>query len=704
MASNGDTISAVTAIAEWCEDKAEKYATAASQQFRLIVIAVAVGLVLILILPALIASIDNLLADWIGRVPASRVLKDARESVEQLGRQVEASKTHVDKQSTQLSDLKKRLGEHAKSSAVLLRQAEKLLSEPFAFGRFVEISEASRIVIYAQAITDDRIAYAAGRDRIRLTNKMVILRSHNGRSWLPVHPTDANGNRISGIVRALAVGKNGTLYAAGSEGKGSGGFMSILRLRRGRRWSSMHPVDKQGKRIAGVIYALGVANSGVVFAAGYERRSRNLEMTVFRSSDGRTWTPDHPMDTDKQRIVGVIFALVIGKKDALYVAGRVVAKPQKTSRAAVLRRASDNEEWETVQLTNSEGAIYAMTVLKNGSLVAAGIEGRVLTGSISIFQSSNGKAWRSAHPIDSKGNRIRGAIRALVSMPDDRVVGVGRFSFNNILIHSKGGRPWATLPAMIATSSSRAGQFRRNLRTVGFSYSVVAKRNGDIHVAGLGTRLMVFRPGEKNRLPWREASIDKPSKTGANPEAAALDSLIAMFSGANRVFANGALGVSRRAGVLKALWAKDREAERRANKIFKEATQTLTIHKDTHGKVAAGTKELASTQIDADRLRQASRIASRIAIVALLIYLVQIVFNRYRYLQRMSGFYRARGQALRILSTSAELGGSMLANVSAPDLMAALSPDAIGFDKSAKPPAQNMMSIMREVLRPEKKT
>jgi len=485
VAPNGETIRALNDVAEWCEQKADELTAAASKQFHLIVRAVVIGLALILILPALIASIDNLLADWIGRAPASRVLKDARGAVVQLGKQVEASKILVKDQSLRLRNVKKQLRTHAERSAALLKQAEKLLSAPFTFGSVVEIGKVPRIVIYAQTISNDHIAYAAGRVRNRLANKMVILRSRSGRIWSPVHPTDANGNRISGSVRALAVGKNGTLYAAGSEGKGSGGFMSILRSQRGRLWLPMHPVDEQGKRIAGTIYALGVANNGTVFAAGYERRGRNLETTVFRSSNGRSWTPTHPVDADKQRIAGIIHTLVIDKKDALYAAGSVAVKSQKTSQAAIFRRTSNNQEWEMVQLTNSEGAFYAMTILKNGNLIAAGIEGGLLTGSISIFRSSDGKAWSPAQPVGSKRNRILGAIRALASMPNDRVVGVGRSSFNNILIHSEDGRPWTVLPAMVMTRGLRAGQFRRNLRTVRFAYSVVARRNGDIHVAGI---------------------------------------------------------------------------------------------------------------------------------------------------------------------------------------------------------------------------
>ena len=68
----------------------------------------------------------------------------------------------------------------------------------------------------------------------------------------------------------------------------------------------------------------------------------------------------------------------------------------------------------------------------------------------------------------------------------------------------------------------------------------------------------------------------------------------------------------------------------------------------------------------------------------------------------MAGFYQARAHALRLVAGSRQEADAMLKDVSVTDLMLALSPDAIGFDKSAEPPTQNMISMMREAFRRER--
>ena len=133
-----------------------------------------------------------------------------------------------------------------------------------------------------------------------------------------------------------------------------------------------------------------------------------------------------------------------------------------------------------------------------------------------------------------------------------------------------------------------------------------------------------------------------------------------------------------------------------------DANAALAQQKETLEKVQEETDLLAEALSDADVLNRASRIATRFAMVALLIYLVQIIFNRYRYLQRIEGFYRARAQALQLLAAAPRGSQSMLKDVTVTDLMLALSPDAIGFDKSAESPTQNMMNMFRGALRRER--
>ena len=81
----------------------------------------------------------------------------------------------------------------------------------------------------------------------------------------------------------------------------------------------------------------------------------------------------------------------------------------------------------------------------------------------------------------------------------------------------------------------------------------------------------------------------------------------------------------------------------------------------------------------------------------MLIYLVQIVVNRYRYLQRLACFHQARGQALQILADQEDQ--SLLKGITISDLAALLSPDSIGFDSAPEAPTQQMVALLQAGIR-----
>jgi len=127
------------------------------------------------------------------------------------------------------------------------------------------------------------------------------------------------------------------------------------------------------------------------------------------------------------------------------------------------------------------------------------------------------------------------------------------------------------------------------------------------------------------------------------------------------------------------------------------AAQTLDRQKTVRDEFKVLSSELETALRNAEPARQITQIATRLAVIGLLIYLVQIVVNRYRYLQRLAGFYQARGQALRMLSVSPD--NTLMNGVSLGDLTTMLSPDAIGFDKSAEPPTNHLVSLLQAGLK-----
>ncbi len=128
------------------------------------------------------------------------------------------------------------------------------------------------------------------------------------------------------------------------------------------------------------------------------------------------------------------------------------------------------------------------------------------------------------------------------------------------------------------------------------------------------------------------------------------------------------------------------------------AEASLTRQADSVTDVANLSTELEKALRTADTVRQAGQIATRLAVIGLLIYLVQIVVNRYRYLQRLTGFYQARVQAFLLLAASSP-DTALLKDVTLADVTSMLSPDAIGFDKAAEPPTSQMVSLLQAGLR-----
>ena len=113
---------------------------------------------------------------------------------------------------------------------------------------------------------------------------------------------------------------------------------------------------------------------------------------------------------------------------------------------------------------------------------------------------------------------------------------------------------------------------------------------------------------------------------------------------------------------------------------------------------AVVSKELDRALRTADTVSQAGQITTRLAVIGLLIYLVQIVVNRYRYLQRLAGFYQARAQAFRLLAASSP-DTPLLRNVTLADVTGMLSPNGISFDKSAESPTSQIVSLLQAGFR-----
>ena len=92
------------------------------------------------------------------------------------------------------------------------------------------------------------------------------------------------------------------------------------------------------------------------------------------------------------------------------------------------------------------------------------------------------------------------------------------------------------------------------------------------------------------------------------------------------------------------------------------------------------TETLKENLHKANQLREAGLIATRVAILGLLVYLVQIFLSRYRYHIRLAKFYQGRAHALYWFAAD-EGGTRCLSELGLDDLAQTLTPDDISPSK-----------------------
>jgi len=96
--------------------------------------------------------------------------------------------------------------------------------------------------------------------------------------------------------------------------------------------------------------------------------------------------------------------------------------------------------------------------------------------------------------------------------------------------------------------------------------------------------------------------------------------------------------------------------------------------------------------------RNISSLAARLAVIALLIYLVNILVNLYRYNMRLAAFYQARGDAIdTALATGADL--SAMAGSSLAELAAAHTPEDVTFGARPAPPTEVILNAIKDVAK-----
>ncbi len=91
--------------------------------------------------------------------------------------------------------------------------------------------------------------------------------------------------------------------------------------------------------------------------------------------------------------------------------------------------------------------------------------------------------------------------------------------------------------------------------------------------------------------------------------------------------------------------------------------------------------------------------ATRVAVILITLFLVQILVSLYRYNTRLAGYYDARADALLLLHAEE----SNVKDMPFGELMAALSPDAVDFGRTAKTSVDHAVEMAKEVMRVDRR-
>lgn len=702
-------ISQADGIASWCEVQHEKEENMAKQQIQWVLVLVIVGILLLLAMPRLIQEIDYL---WdTDSLPTSIVQKarttqgDIELNQEEMAQEVSAAMSRLSAITAELNEHKRTLED---SEGRLKEDLEKSFT---AFRHVVDADRNDRWVVRNTIQVSDRSLMAVGYESSDDEGELLLLLAmRDGGLWTPIRPA-TNGLRLQGQLHALLEAADGTFVAAGfRSSKDDGETLLLLRSTDGLSWAPIQPTVN-GKNVRGRLRALLQAGDGTFVAVGFRMANDDREtLLLLRSTDGMTWSPILPV-ADGKKLEGRLHAILQGA-DGTFIA--VGFEGVGTRADTLLLRSSDGLSWEPVYPSNDgiriPGRLYCIFQAEDRTFLGAGFEGKErLTHTPLLLRSSDGVSWRSV-PLSRNGEQLRGSLRSIVQAADGAFfvggeeiwslsptteVGVSgipvaiaeeteladrlrsfrqkelppvwwsfhdfrSFSFGSynvstsLLLRSEDGASWTALPL-----------YKHGLRLSGPLEDLLLTENSSVIVTSSPYFWLQSLPKEETRKLHQDIAENLRLSADLVVVADYWPLLKDVNENRNKVavLEKNLRQQNEFVGTAEKSLSRQREARRNMEKIVTELDQALRR---------------------VELVREAGQIATRIAIVGLLIYFVQILVNRYRYHRHVAKFYKARAQALRLIIADSSLHS--FSNTSLADLAAALSPDGTYFDKPPKPP------------------
>lgn len=540
--------------------------------------------------------------------------------------------------------------------------------------RFRPTDESGRIkgLLTALIRIDNGTLYAVGSQRgVENPTILLLRRRPNDTSWKPIQMTKRS-NQIEGRLYALLATRNRTLYAAGFEGRS--GDSTILLLRRGpkdKEWIPIRPKNMSGQ-IKGKIFALQRTSDGTLYAAGYEG-SRDIPTTLLLrlGPTDTAWTPIHPK-VQNSRIKGVIWSIVQTQAGTLYVAGfeGVYENPD----LLVLRRGSSHIDWIPFSPKNNskriKGSIFGLMEIKGGTIYAAAIQDSFSNPTTLLLRRGPKESvWTPIEPKDGSGIRIRGDLTSLAITKNGTLYAAGfegSASNQMTLLLRRGPNDKNWKPIRPTDGSGRIK---------GAIWSILNTPNGTLYAAATNPDGIAVLQTQSLDLKFDLSAFSASKLSSIRSDIETLSQKAK--PNMDLILSASIIPTIRTAGQLLPVWDRISTSSVGAKKTL--SFLTIAINRG-------------------DEWQRISRLATRLAVIGLLIYLVQLMVNLYRYATRLAAFYKARGDAILLIQVS---GASVkeATSLSFDALATSLSPDSVDFGKSPATPNQDLLALVRGALR-----
>ena len=621
-----------------------------------IILALVVGAASVLYLPPVIANIDRGLADFSLDTEVRNLELGLAEVVDQM------SELHED--FVELGSL-----------------ANQTLSSPVSTWQRENWSHQGRLNAIAVG-PGGRLVAVGIDDAWNVGNAIIATRGVNG-VWTP-HTPLIRGEPIDGELRDVTVGPDGRLIAVGFEWTDNGGRPVVLQQQDDGEWMSIWQ-SQDDHSLLGELWSVTSTLDGKIVAVGFQimpptRDSAwNERLLVMTRSATGDWTDYRPQ--------------YLGND----IPGKLMSVTQSDSGLLVAVGTVEMDEWapEPIILTRQGEASWLVDypVIKNGDTPLLGeLSDVAAAGNSQIVAVGYEEPWDFEQPNvalvverDSNGNwqvalssydetPIEGRLHGIIVGPDNRRIAIGEsssFSDSKLLVIERiGDVDWT------ANNLSTGGQ-----HVFGAMTHIVEEADNQFVAVGVDTTtsagghlIVTSSPVPPS---FGDASGVDPGDPRGRVEIRAHAQTIYDHIAHPDVLLPDVLG------------------ERLFDSEFVLGNWDSLA--DRHSSLVATLSKVESALSEADQWHRAGRIATRVAIVALLIYLVQIAVHLYRYNSRLAGYYQARGDAIALIRADSGGKATGVEDVKLPDVVAALSPDGVAFDK-ASPPTQHLADIAKSSI------